>query len=124
MEHFHRVFEGIPVEVFYHDFRRKFFEALCAFDGEISTWREFGRFLVDHFDRTGQLESDADRMALFTFIQYFWRSDHDEIMCEIAPEITRLMYMHSIPASWGIKLILRMLKCDNIDDYNGKDTGV
>lgn len=59
LDHFHSVFERIPVEVFYFGFRRSFFEAIRAFNGEIQTWQEFGRLLVDYFERTGQFEFDA-----------------------------------------------------------------
>ena len=120
---FKEVFERIPIEVFYFGMKQKFYEALEEAEGKISTRAQLARLLVNYFEKSGKLRYDEDRMALFTLIQNFWRGDQRQNLDEIAPELRKLIELSSLSGGFAIKIMLKSMKCRDIEDYMNKYTG-
>ena len=122
---FNEVFERIPIEAFYFGMKQKFYEALEGAEGEISTWAQLARLLINYFEKSGKLSYDEDRMALFTLIQNFWRGDQRQRqnLDEIAPELRKLIELSSLSGGFAIKIMLKSMKCRDLEDYMNKYTG-
>lgn len=122
---FHEIFQRIPVELLYFGMKENISEAIGSFqDGEITSWSQFTRMIINHFEERKLLELDEDKMALFSVFQHFWRGDRQEILDEIAPELKDLITFSRSCPHFVTNMVLKMLKCKTVEENRSTYTGV